>query len=285
MTLASQRQIAAADPRRSTWLTANAGSGKTRVLTNRVARLLFDGVTPQSILCLTYTKAAAGEMQNRLFQTLGGWAMLNDGELETELRELGLTDVFSPERLARARRLFASAIETPGGLKIQTIHSFCGSLLRRFPMEAGISPEFRELDEVGDAQLRAELLDHMSQGPDAGLVAAVMSWDTSSDPDGLTATVMQHAALFRRETSNDDIARAVGHDLSYDPQRAIADLSGPGFQGDMGALVEALEGGSANDKKRAVRLKQCLSLPTDDALIDALVLGVLNKDGTAPKTP
>ncbi|MCU0903855.1 MAG: UvrD-helicase domain-containing protein, partial [Tabrizicola sp.] len=133
---ATLRQIKAADPARNTWLSANAGSGKTRVLIDRVARLLLAGVAPEHILCLTYTKAAASEMQNRLFQRLGQWAMKPDAELRAELAALGEAE--NPvHRLDRARQLFARAIEAPGGLRIQTIHSFCGSLLRRFPLEAG----------------------------------------------------------------------------------------------------------------------------------------------------
>src|SRR5690606_38673678 len=108
-------------PARSTWLSANAGSGKTRVLTDRVARLLLNGVPPQNILCLTYTKAAAGEMQNRLFHRLGQWAMTPDVELARDLAGIGVTGRIDAAVLARARRLFAGAIETPGGLKIQTI--------------------------------------------------------------------------------------------------------------------------------------------------------------------
>ncbi|HHC29485.1 MAG TPA: double-strand break repair helicase AddA, partial [Rhodobacterales bacterium] len=134
---ASLRQIEAADPTRNTWLSANAGSGKTRVLTDRVARLLLSGVSPQNILCLTYTKAAASEMQNRLFARLGSWAMMSDGDLRKELGKLGVSEI---DDIARARRLFAGAIETPGGLKIQTIHSFCAAILRRFPLEAGVAP-------------------------------------------------------------------------------------------------------------------------------------------------
>ena len=118
---ATQRQIDAADPASSTWLSANAGSGKTRVLTDRVARLLLDGVSPQNILCLTYTKAAASEMQNRLFQRLGEWAMKDDPTLKGSLLKLGIP--IAHLDLPQARRLFARAIETPGGLKIQTIHA------------------------------------------------------------------------------------------------------------------------------------------------------------------
>ena len=110
-------QIAAADPTVSAWVGANAGSGKTRVLTQRVARLLLAEVNPQRILCLTYTKAAAAEMQTRLFEMLGGWAMAPDDWLGAELAAIAGEDtpVAEAESLAHARRLFARALETPGG--------------------------------------------------------------------------------------------------------------------------------------------------------------------------
>ena len=144
---ATLRQIRAAMPDRSTWLSANAGSGKTKVLTDRVARLLLEQVDPQHILCLTYTKAAASEMQNRLFDKLGKWAMLPDSDLTEELQSLGHDFVITEERLNWSRQLFARAIETPGGLKIQTIHSFCSALLRRFPLEAGVTSQFTEMED------------------------------------------------------------------------------------------------------------------------------------------
>ncbi|WP_154764754.1 double-strand break repair helicase AddA [Paracoccus lichenicola] len=156
---ASLNQIAAADPARSTWLTANAGSGKTRVLTDRVARLLLAGTAPERILCLTYTKAAATEMQNRLLRRLGQWAMLPEPELRRELAELG--EGGDPD-LAQARRLFARAIETPGGLKVQTIHSFCAALLRRFPLEAQVPMGFMELDDRSARALRAQIVEDMA---------------------------------------------------------------------------------------------------------------------------
>jgi ATP-dependent helicase/nuclease subunit A len=107
---ATERQVQAADPILSTWLSANAGSGKTRVLTDRVARLLLAGTEPQKVLCLTYTKAAAAEMQNRLLKRLGEWAMLPDARLRQALLDLGETGLIDTETLARARRLFAKAI-------------------------------------------------------------------------------------------------------------------------------------------------------------------------------
>jgi ATP-dependent helicase/nuclease subunit A len=142
-------QIAAADPRQSVFVTANAGSGKTSTLVDRVARLLLEEVQPGEILCVTYTKAAAAEMQARLYARLGEWAVLDDEELERQLADLNGRPVVSlPEKeLSRARRLFAKALDTPGGLKIQTLHAFCEKLLRRFPIEAGVTPGFTVLED------------------------------------------------------------------------------------------------------------------------------------------
>lgn len=157
-------QAAAANPNRSSWIDANAGSGKTMVLTARVARLLLTGVTPDRILCLTYTRAAAGEMKTRLFATLGGWAMLGDHDLAESLNGL-LEQGEAPyranesDRLDRARRLFAEALEFPGGLRIQTIHSFGFALLRRFPYEAGLPPHVQMMDERTVASLSHSAFD------------------------------------------------------------------------------------------------------------------------------
>ena len=145
---ANMAQIKAAQPSSSTWVSANAGSGKTKVLIDRVTRLLLNQTQPQHILCLTYTKAAASHMQNKLFERLGKWSMLSDQHLLIELKTLGEEgQKLNLEKLIQARQLFARALDAPGGLKIQTIHSFCASILRRFPLEAGISPHFIELDE------------------------------------------------------------------------------------------------------------------------------------------
>ncbi len=148
-------QRTAADPGASVFVVANAGSGKTSTLVDRVARLLLKGTKPAEILCVTYTKAAAAEMQGRLFARLGEWAVMDDAQLAGSLSELDATpaDAFGPDDLSRARRLFARALETPGGLKIQTLHAFCEQLLRRFPMEAGIDPGFEVLDDVAAAEL------------------------------------------------------------------------------------------------------------------------------------
>ncbi|MDP3870347.1 double-strand break repair helicase AddA [Phenylobacterium sp.] len=148
-------QRVAADPELSAFVTANAGSGKTKTLIDRVARLLLAGAEPATILCVTYTKAAAAEMQRRLFGLLGDWSVCDDTRLRQALSDLEGRPIgdYDPLRLSAARALFARALETPGGLKIQTIHAFCEKLLRRFPLEAGVSPGFRVMDDAASAAI------------------------------------------------------------------------------------------------------------------------------------
>lgn len=151
----ARQQALASDPAGSAWVSANAGSGKTHVLTQRVIRLLLSGCRASAILCLTYTKAAASEMSNRVFQRLGEWAVLSDEALSDRIAAIEGT-VPDKIKLAEARRLFAKALDTPGGLKIQTIHAFCEALLHQFPLEANVAGHFSVLD---DASARALLTD------------------------------------------------------------------------------------------------------------------------------
>ncbi len=203
---ATRAQNAAAHPDKSTWLTANAGSGKTRVLTNRVARLLLNGVEPQNILCLTYTKAAANEMQNRLFTTLGHWAMLDEPML---INELGMLGENMPLDVRRARTLFAAAIETPGGLKIQTIHSFCSKVLRQFPLEAGVNPQFRELDERGQADLFARVIDEIALHSPKAIQDVRRSYSGESLTD-LARDIAKNSELFEETPSKNEVFKAFG---------------------------------------------------------------------------
>lgn len=158
ITHATRQQTLAARPDHHIHVEANAGSGKTRVLVNRVARLLLTGSAPDRILCLTYTKAAAGEMKTRLFDTLGDWSIASDETLRAKLNRLynDETRGYSAGDLAEARRLFARALETPGGLAVQTIHAFCQSLLQRFPLEAGLPPGFDVADDTDNRAIAAE---------------------------------------------------------------------------------------------------------------------------------
>ena len=144
-------QNTAADPEASAWVSANAGSGKTHVLAQRVIRLLLTGVDPAKILCITFTKAAAANMAMRVFNTLRAWTTLEDSGLDASIVASGAKP--DPDARARARRLFALALETPGGLKVQTIHAFCTALLHQFPFEAGVAARFSVLDEAAERQL------------------------------------------------------------------------------------------------------------------------------------
>jgi len=177
-------QIAAADPRRSVFVTANAGSGKTSTLVDRVARLLLEEVQPGEILCVTYTKAAAAEMQARLFDRLGAWAVMDDRDLSVSLADLDgrAAAALSGEDLSKARKLFAKALDTPGGLKIQTLHAFCEKLLRRFPLEAGVTPGFTVLEDQAAAAL--------SHGAREDLARAALA-----DEDGPIGRAYAHFAV------------------------------------------------------------------------------------------
>src|SRR6266511_4806795 len=149
-------QVEASDPAVSAWVAANAGSGKTHVLAQRVIRLLLDGVDPAKILCITFTKAAAANMANRVFDELRRWTAFDDVELDAAISRISDIQPDSA-RSTLARRLFAMALETPGGLKVQTIHAFCTRLLHHFPFEANVAARFNVLEEAAQAQLLSEI--------------------------------------------------------------------------------------------------------------------------------
>lgn len=254
MQSASERQVQAAQPAFSTWLSANAGSGKTRVLTDRVARLLLGGVEPQHILCLTYTKAAATEMQNRLFKRLGEWAMKPDTALRAALSELGEGARIDADTLAKARRLFARAIETPGGLRIQTIHSFCASLLRRFPLEAGVSPQFTELDDRTARLLRDEIVEELADTLAPGTVAALARAWTGEDFGSLVQQIVAQRARFSEPLTAETARRLFGLKQGETAETLLADT----FLGDESAwmpdVIATMRKGSTTDAKQAERL-------------------------------
>ncbi len=153
---AVSRQREASDPGISAWVSANAGTGKTKVLTDRLLRLLLDGVAPERLVAITFTRAAAAEMENRLFGELAKWAAASDEDLLQRIEDLcGRAPADPDAAMVTARQLLVRVLECPGGIRIQTIHAFCQSLLASFPLEAGLAPHFRALDEVDAATLRA----------------------------------------------------------------------------------------------------------------------------------
>ncbi|WP_430929531.1 double-strand break repair helicase AddA [Methylobacterium tardum] len=262
MTQANQRR--AADPRASAWVSANAGAGKTKVLTDRVVRLLLDGAPPGRILCLTFTKAAAANMAIRVFRLLGRWVTLDDAALAAELADL-TGERAGPDRLRMARRLFARAVETPGGLKIETLHALCERLLHMFPFEANVPARFVVLDdtkarELFEIEMANVLADAVSNG-DTPLSAALARVTPEATGDTLRAAIrsaMRARGLIGDRAGLDDaFARLHGalglaaEETAERIEAAILD-GGPGCApDDRAALVAALRTGKANDEKLA----------------------------------
>jgi ATP-dependent helicase/nuclease subunit A len=158
-------QQLASNPDSSVYVSASAGSGKTKVLTDRVLRILLSGTPPGKIMCLTFTNAAAAEMANRINKSLMQWVVASDEELYKSVADLTSSQP-SPKILELARRLFVEVLDTPDGLKIQTIHSFCQNLMRRFPLEAGIPPHFQVVDPRTSLELLKEARMRLLAGND-----------------------------------------------------------------------------------------------------------------------
>lgn len=285
---ATLAQTQAADPGYSVWLSANAGSGKTKVLTDRVARLLLEGSRPERILCLTYTKAAASEMQNRLFRTLGEWSMLDDPDLRGKLRELGLeVPNITPDLCRTARTLFARAIETPGGLKIQTIHSFCAGLLRRFPMEAGVSPQFTEMDSRAEADLRGDVLRQMASGPDEPLLANLArDVDETTLPD-LVQVLLKYRGQFETGTDPATIDAALGLTPGDTYRNVVSRTVLPEDAGLLARVATACAHGTKTDMAAAEKLRAMLGTDPGPAWLDVLsgllLYGASAKSAHGPK--
>ena len=251
---ATQRQVDAARPEWSTWLAANAGSGKTRVLTDRVARLLLSGVDPARILCLTYTKAAASEMQNRLFARLGEWAMMPEADLHAALEALGVENGGLGTTLAEARRLFARAIETPGGLRIQTIHSFCATLLRRFPLEAGVSPQFTEMDDRAAKLLREEIIEEMAEHLAPEAVAGLAQIYSGEDFSQLAAEIAREAQRLSPQLDQQALAALFGLPRETTPDSVLAGVFLGDEAGWMPEIVSVMAKGKSTDQEGAAAL-------------------------------
>ena len=208
------RQRRASDPGRSAWVSANAGSGKTHVLAQRVLRLLLSGVPPSRILCLTFTKAAAANMSIRVFRDLSRWATLDDGPLRDAIAGTGSAAPGIGD-LDAARRLFARTVETPGGLKIQTIHAFCERLLHLFPFEANVPARFEVLEDLRAADL-------LARAREAVLATAMR--DTTST---VGRAVEALAGLLAASSFDDLIGEALSHRHRVrDAMREGRDLDG-----------------------------------------------------------
>ncbi|WP_298353593.1 double-strand break repair helicase AddA [Rhodoblastus sp.] len=200
------RQALASDPRVSAWVSANAGSGKTHVLAQRVIRLLLARCEPGRILCLTFTKAAAANMAERVFQTLGRWTALDDSALADAIEATGAQRPRAQKDLDFARKLFARAVETPGGLKIQTLHAFCERVLHAAPFEANVAAGFTVVEEVEQqgliARARRETLHAAEHDSELGAALARVAEDAGLVFDELFNEALSKRGLFRRADPN-----------------------------------------------------------------------------------
>ncbi len=285
-------QRAASDPAHSAWVSANAGTGKTQVLTARILRLLLIRVPPSEILCLTYTKAAAAEMRNRLNARLAAWAAMTPGDLTRDLTGL-LGAAPDADRLTEARRLFAVVSEAPDGVKIRTIHAFCESLLGRFPLEAGLAPHFQVIDENGARarlrEARDRLIDDMAREPDSENAAAFNLLITRLDETAFERLI--EALSERRQILDRHLRRAGGglarlladvHDrLSVAPGMTEADVVRDAPPADTDGLRLAVELLRTRSEKKtdaglADKLDAWLKQSPEDR-----VKGFFDKDGYA----
>jgi len=301
--LATGYQRRAADPGLSVWVSASAGSGKTKVLRDRVLRLLLDDARPERILCLTFTKAGAAEMSNRVATTLAEWASIPDVTLQKQLAEL-LGDVPLTDYKSKARGLFAKVLDAPGGMRIETIHAFCQSLLRRFPLEAGIAPHFRLIEEQDAAALLAEAREDMLTAARDGRNPALSSalahvadraGEFSSD---LVIRELLNArsrvlALQQRMGSADGYRHALARLLRIHPdatrQLVLEEASQESaFNGSqLRASIAALEAGTKTDVERAGKLAAWLSASVPGriaAFEDYVGIFVTKTDGELRKT-
>ena len=274
--LAERNQKAAVSPAASVWVSASAGSGKTTVLTRRVLALLLTGTAPNRILCLTFTKAAAAEMSNRVAERLAHWVTATEDELYDDLRQ-HLTRDPTPEIVKRARSLFAEVLEAPGGLQISTLHAFCQSLLRRFPLEAGVAPHFTLVDERDSEETLAQALEDTlaaareGQNPALGDAMAVITARVHethfndllgevvrargklahliADADGKMEPIL--ARLAQR------LSVAAGETDETLLQAAVADTAFA--RADLVRAAAAMDGGSDKDRERAADLRLWLA--------------------------
>ena len=280
---ASAQQAAASDPDSSALVSANAGTGKTKLLTDRVLRLMLDGAPPDSILCVTYTRAAAAEMRNRISAQLAKWAIASGKLLRTELAGMGIATP-TQAMLARARSLFAETLDNDDGPRVETVHSFCQSVLRRFPIEAGIMPQAELADEFEQARLKSRARDNLLMGSGADLARhiALLAEQTS---EGNAETVLKELLAKEGRIGEPLLLQQLerhftdtcGVDTNLDLDAMIAEVvSGLDEEGLRAAAIALETSGVDGQVKRGARITAWLGeAPAGrrchiDRLIDAL---------------
>jgi ATP-dependent helicase/nuclease subunit A len=267
-----ENQHTASDPALSAWVSANAGAGKTHVLAQRVIRLLLQRHDPAKILCLTFTKAAAANMANRIFATLRDWIALDDDQLDEALAETGAR-AGGAEQRQEARRLFARALETPGGLKVQTIHGFCTRLLQQFPFEANVPARFRVLEDMEQRQLleqiRRAVLFEASNDPGSrmgqALTAIISAVSDYTFQEGLDEAIRERDRVqgwLADAGGLDEAAAQLSRRLGIEPQETLEGIEaemvdGPHLPREQWLEVEGIcRTGTSNDQSQARRLQE-----------------------------
>ena len=290
---ATKAQADAAHPEKSAWVAANAGSGKTKVLIDRVARLLLGGAEPASILCVTYTKAAANEMLGRLFERLGSWSVMPEDELRGALKKLDPdTENYDAEKIRMARALFAQALETPGGLRIETIHAFCSRILRRFPLEANVAPGFQEMEdeetrELWDDAVKRAIIDAGRDAPEALEILSLAGGASGAkgamfalrgEAASLTAFAQQNGA--RAEDIGDAVRAALRAPVAGSSEFLSTQLALIDWEGLRIILPSLLNDAASDDKRSAAAISDALEATTDTAKWNALTRLFFTDKGT-----
>jgi ATP-dependent helicase/nuclease subunit A len=250
------------------------------VLAQRVVRALLDGAPPDRLLCLTFTKAAAANMAERVFQTLARWTLLDDEALSAAIAETGAR---APSRLDGARALFARAVDTPGGLKIQTIHAFCERLLHLFPFEANVPADFAVLDDA----LRAQLLAQAQAEALADPLAAQLGDETGADGFGKALQEMLRALPQMEAPARQDanLRQALGLAEGETEETLTQAIfhAGPGAQR-LRDWAAAFASGSAKDAEKAAALHAFSAQPEMEAARAAYLDLFFTKSGDIRKT-
>ena len=291
-------QADAADPQSSVWVSANAGTGKTHVLTMRVLRLLLAGTSPERILCLTYTKAAAAEMSKRVFGELAKWVTAAPADLALTLEKLtGVSQ--HGAAIERARTLFTRAIETPGGLKVQTIHAFAERLLQRFPLEAGVPPGFKILDDDKTRELQRKAIDATLQeatrqpaNPLGRALKTTIRYASDSNFDELLSKAIRErdwleaAARFDLGQSGDDfhgaeiyLRRTFGMRPTATPESLDIERAGVLLDTDLRALKELAANGTKSDVTNSEALAKALAQSAPSERANSLAKYFFNSSG------
>ena len=295
-------QARATHPSISAWVGASAGTGKTHVLTARVLRLMLTGTPPQNIVCLTFTKAAAAEMKNRIFAELGRWTTLSDDDLAAEIASR-VDERADAEMLTTARQLFACVLDLSGGLQIQTFHSFCQALLGRFPLEADMSPGFEGIDEADATELMQSAKDQMlaatreplalelQQSLDvvAGLVTE-RTFDEVVDRLSFEAPLLKRAV--RAFGGVGGLMRELYRRLGATPGGSEREIIADACAGEnidkqaLECLAHGMELGSKGDQSRAAAIQVFIELPENQRPGNYAIYksAFLTKTGTALKT-